>query len=210
MKLNLGSGQHAVDGWVNIDRSPNVILDRFPALKGGLRSVGLLKQAHMAAWDRGVERGDIRALRFPNGVVDVVYSSHTFEHLYVEEAERVTQECFRVLRPGGTVRLALPDVTVFVREFLRRVEQGDLEAGQWLNDRLLAHPRSRPGLTDRLRGAVGGHVHYWQPSVGQVRLMLERAGFRKVEELEFRRSAIDDIDRIETRPESFFLEARKP
>ncbi len=49
-------------------------------------------------------------LPFPDRSCRFVYSSHTLEHLFPDEAINLLQEIRRVLRPGGTARIAVPSV----------------------------------------------------------------------------------------------------
>lgn len=50
--------------------------------------------------------GDASALPFANGSFDTVVLFHVIEH--TEAPERVVAEVYRVLRPGGTILLAVP------------------------------------------------------------------------------------------------------
>ena len=205
LRLNLGSGPVAVPGWVNIDRSPNVWLDRIPGAKRLLRRAGVLNDGHMRSWSREIQRHDIRRLPNTTGSVDAIYSSHALEHLYLEEAQSVLTECSRVLRPGGIIRLALPDATRIAREFVATSDTA--EGGREFNARLLAQPTKRPGLLGSLKAATGGHVHYWQPTAPLVEDMLTRAGFEQVSRMKYREGNLPGVSGIETRAESFFLEA---
>jgi len=209
MRLNLGSGPTAVPDWINIDRSPNIILDRVPAAKRLLLRAGLLTQEHMQRWDREVVRHDMRKLPYPDSSVEAIYSSHTLEHLYLREADRVIGECVRVLQPGGILRLALPDVELFARELLNGTTAAGQDAGRYFNSRLLAYPEDRPTPSGRLRSAVGGHVHRWQPSAPLVRQLMVGAGLVDVCDYKFRQGKLPGLDIIETREESFFLEGTK-
>jgi predicted SAM-dependent methyltransferase len=49
--------------------------------------------------------------RFADGSVDEVYASHILEHLsYFDELPRTLYEAARVMRPGGLLRVAVPDL----------------------------------------------------------------------------------------------------
>jgi predicted SAM-dependent methyltransferase len=207
LRINLGSGGRAVPGWVCIDRSPNVLLSRFPSVKRAFSRVGILSEAHMTAWDPTVKRHDIRSLPYPDGSVDAVYSSHALEHIYLDEARQVLADSARVLRSGGMIRIALPDATVIARRFLNSAD--DPAAGREYNDALLAHPTMRRRGIQRIVGGAGGHVHRWQPTAPMVKQMLEQARFSDVRGCNYKSGDFPDLDTIETRPESFFLEAVK-
>src|SRR5207302_349822 len=58
---------------------------------------------------------------------DAVYGSHVLEHLEPEAAMRLLRECFRILKPGGIVRIVVPDLGVIVRLYLQSLE-GALKA----------------------------------------------------------------------------------
>lgn len=49
-------------------------------------------------------------LPFPDASVLVLYTSHTLEHLFPEDATRLLGEVRRVLRPDGVARVAVPDL----------------------------------------------------------------------------------------------------
>lgn len=66
--------------------------------------------------------------------VDLIYCSHTLEHLTFVGARQALTEWHRVLRPGGVLRLAVPDFSVLAEVYaatddLRRI-RGALLGGQ--------------------------------------------------------------------------------
>jgi predicted SAM-dependent methyltransferase len=84
LRLHLGSGPNYKPGWVNID-----LLSSDPS--------DLLL--------------DLREpLPFANGSAAYIYSEHVFEHFsYPGEVNRLLAECLRVLAPGGTFDVGVPD-----------------------------------------------------------------------------------------------------
>jgi general secretion pathway protein G len=56
-----------------------------------------------------------RPFPLPDAAFDYVYSEHQIEHVPLEAGERMLAECHRVLRPGGVVRLATPDLQAIAR-----------------------------------------------------------------------------------------------
>ncbi|GJQ29826.1 MAG: generic methyltransferase [Phycisphaerae bacterium] len=56
----------------------------------------------------------------PDGSCSHVYGSHIYEHLaYSGELGVALKEAYRVLRPGGVIMVAVPDLEVLCRLFLR-------------------------------------------------------------------------------------------
>lgn len=60
-----------------------------------------------AAPRHGFIVSDVRAIAFREGVFDGIYSMGTIEHF--KEHSLAVRECFRVLRPGGTVVMGVPN-----------------------------------------------------------------------------------------------------
>jgi predicted SAM-dependent methyltransferase len=59
--------------------------------------------------------------RFADGTFSEIYASHVLEHFdYVEELPRVLAEWFRVLAPGGVLRLSVPDIDILSHLLLQR------------------------------------------------------------------------------------------
>jgi predicted SAM-dependent methyltransferase len=90
--LNLGCGERFHPEWVN--------LDLYPA------------SPSVQAWDL---RAD---LPFPDASFDVVYHSHVLEHFSKTDGLRLLERCKRILRPGGTLRVVVPDLERIVHSYL--------------------------------------------------------------------------------------------
>jgi SAM-dependent methyltransferase len=59
---------------------------------------------------------------FTDGTFDAVYGSHVLEHFEPAAARNLLLECRRILKPGGIVRLAVPDLEAIVRLYLSALE----------------------------------------------------------------------------------------
>jgi SAM-dependent methyltransferase len=46
------------------------------------------------------------------------------EHFTKDDGEKFIEECFRVLKPGGIVRIAIPNLEIIVRNYLACFEEG--------------------------------------------------------------------------------------
>lgn len=206
--LNLGCGHHAPKTWINIDRSPMMILRRFPAVRKSLKKVGVLTNDHMGTWPDNILRRDLsKPLPLANGTADAVYSSHMLEHLFLEDARRFLAECARVLKPGALIRLALPDAEQFAKDLLAAAEDPEGKAGIMYGQMLRAHPESKP-TGKRLVTFVGGsNWHRWQPTRGLVKSLLAEAGFTDMSEHTFREGKLPHLADVEQREDSWFIEA---
>jgi predicted SAM-dependent methyltransferase len=91
--LNLGCDSRYHTDWVNIDMvstGPGVI-------------------AH------NLQKG----VPFPDNSFDVVYHSHVLEHFSKADAVAFLCECYRVLTPGGVIRVAVPDLGEIVDHYIK-------------------------------------------------------------------------------------------
>lgn len=90
--LNVGCGLNFHPDWINIDIYPR---------------------------DRRVQKIDIlKGLPYPESSIDLCYSSHVLEHLSRKDAIDFIFECKRVIKPGGILRLAVPDLERISRDYL--------------------------------------------------------------------------------------------
>jgi len=194
IKINIGSGLSGIAGWHNLDNSPTITLSRIPVLNRLLKT---------PAWPRDVQRYDVRkGLRFADGSVRYIYSSHTFEHFTQAEALAVAKECFRVLAPGGILRIVVPDLELIAREYL--ADPGPLAAQNFL---------SRLSLNHSFHDVIHPGSNHSQMFDGNSLVHLFReAGFERPAVSSFGKSAIPEVDQIELevrRGESLYVEACK-
>ena len=159
--VNLGCGSSPVNGAVNIDNSPSVFLGHHRVLCACLNVLGLLspEQRHMisSVREHGIIRGDARKIPMSDDSVDVLYTSHMAEHLYEEEFRQFLAEAERVLKPGGILRISVPDVEVAVKSYLHN---GDADV---FCDRLMLCHRQKLSGIRRLNAILFGDrgLHKW-------------------------------------------------
>jgi SAM-dependent methyltransferase len=99
--LNLACGQVYVvnEDWINLD---------YVSIDSNVKSVNLLE-----------------GLPFDTNAISVVYSSHFLEHIPLHQVPLFLKECHRILKPGGIIRLVLPDFEEMCREYLSQLDRGD-------------------------------------------------------------------------------------
>jgi predicted SAM-dependent methyltransferase len=114
LRLNLGSGFHPKPGWINVD-----LVDELSDLQLDLRE----------------------PLPFADNSVAQIYTEHFFEHLsFTSPADSLAREieapgspsdaltflreCLRVLAPGGTIDIGVPDAEIALHDYLQRQTAG--------------------------------------------------------------------------------------
>src|SRR5712691_6105006 len=120
-RLNLGCGPNAPSNWVNVDGSWNAWLSNHTYLRRTLTAFGVVsKNSPGAQWNvRPLVHDLTKRLPFEDNTVSVIYGAHVLEHLYQADARRLLDECRRVLRPGGVIRMVVPDLHSMVASYLR-------------------------------------------------------------------------------------------
>lgn len=150
VKLNIGCYTNMFSqGWVNID-----VLD----VSGFARKHGFLFRGH-----------DVRAgLPYADSSVDLIFSSHMLEHLTREEGTVLLKECYRVMKPGATIRLTLPDAEQLSNLFL----DGRLHE---LDALFPAETRALPDYAKYEHILWSGHQTSYNPV--SIKIALRAAGF---------------------------------
>jgi len=57
-------------------------------------------------------------LPFPDGSVQQIYSSHLWEHLPYRDGQRLLQECVRLLAPGGSFSICVPNGRLYIEAYI--------------------------------------------------------------------------------------------
>ena len=209
VRLNIGCGMAPTKGWINYDNSPAVRIARWPAVVRLLRALGLFDSDNAGFADfcrtHGIRYADaVARIPHPDATVDVVYSSHMIEHLDRREVRRFLAECRRVLKPGGVLRIVVPDLRVTVNDY---VAKGNADI--FLDHLQLALDKPH-GLKSHVRHLlVGDRNHHWLYDGRSMSRLLSENGFEEVEILEPGITRIiepGDLDLTERVGESAFLE----
>jgi predicted SAM-dependent methyltransferase len=87
-KLQIGASNNLLPGWLNTDLCRN--------------------HASVLYLDA------TRRFPFDSNTFDYIMSEHMIEHVPYQAAQAMLRECYRVLRPGGRVRFATPDLRVLL------------------------------------------------------------------------------------------------
>lgn len=115
VKLNLGCGGQVLDGWINVDYALGARLMKIPFF----RAINQRLRLFDLDWNDKIFLHNLtKPFPWKSGSVDVTYSSHTLEHMSREEGRQFLSECFRVLRPGGVIRIIVPDLRWYVDDYI--------------------------------------------------------------------------------------------
>jgi predicted SAM-dependent methyltransferase len=89
--LNIGCGENRLAGWLNADFFPNasdvIFLDA------------------------------TQNFPFEDNLFDYIFAEHMIEHISFDQGFEMLNECYRVLKPGGRIRIATPDLLRMIELF---------------------------------------------------------------------------------------------
>lgn len=158
-RLHLGCGHNFLSGWLNSDLC---------------------------------DGGDIRFLNagkpypFMDETFEYIFSEHLFEHLSMEEGLTMLQECFRVLKPGGHLRLTTPDLDFLIRLYERPDEECHKEYIRWsisTFDETVARFYGKEDVPAMfvLNNFIRSWGHRMVYSQSVLKSILEKVGFKNVQ-----------------------------
>lgn len=99
IKLHLGCGTNIAKGWTNVDNNPDY----------KIKQPGLYRK-----WDLR------KPLPYKQDSVEKIFHEHFIEHLTKPQAEAFLRDCYKVLKPGGVMRIGWPDTTKLIRAYTLR------------------------------------------------------------------------------------------
>lgn len=179
--LNLGSGGAHIIGWQNIDI---------------VKTEGVTD----------IVCDLTHCIPFANDSCQLIYSEHLLEHFDVKQGVDFLHECWRVLIPGGTIRISVPDVWQVVNE----LNELDVNLLVKMFPELTAmykphHPSAASYLSAYFYGY--GHKHCYD--LYELKYRLWQAGLTLKSVVQFGKSANPLLRDIDTRKDSLIVEATK-
>jgi predicted SAM-dependent methyltransferase len=210
-KLNLGCGPVQPAAWVNVDGSNRARLaGTVPWLDGMFVRAGVLSPTEFGPHVTVCNL--LRPWRWASGSVACIYAGELWEHFEYPDAVRITAEAFRVLAPGGVLRVCVPDGPDFWRKYLALFET---ERARPKHERSAEALRQHVALyfreicTRRLWFGSMGQTHKWQFDEIQLVELFEQQGFTDVARQTFHVSRIPDVHLVE-RSDFLIVEGIKP
>jgi predicted SAM-dependent methyltransferase len=168
LKLHIGCGTVYLDGWVNID------LD---APKADL----------LLDITKGLPLGQ--------GSARIIYHEHVMEHITVDQGAFCLKDWFRVLEPGGVVRIATPDLAYVVEKYMG----DDWREQSWLKLPEYAFIKTR---AEMLNVSMRWWDHQYLYDGEELERRMREAGFKTVRRCEYGKSTVPELANLETREDS--------
>lgn len=201
VKVNLGCGLSVAPGWINIDGSLNALVANWPRFAHGFfYRISGARQYHSSEQYLAIIRGNKfvhhdlgNSIPLPNSCADFVYSSHFLEHMDRITGRKLLSETLRVLRPGGVVRIGVPDLAYAWIMYQR----GEKE--RMLHDYFF------------IDGATGYSQHRYLYDYDMLAAVLAEIGFDRINRCQYQQGLTPDLKLLDNRADyTLFVEAQKP
>ena len=185
LKINLCSGEVKIDGFINVDvwAKPDIYLDLEDSL-----------------------------IPLPNSSAKVVVMMSAINYFTRDRALLILKDIHRILKPSGILRVGVQDLKLISKKYIDKDREFFFQKKIDGKDRF-------PGETfaDKFnyffyRGFSGikGKHHKYMFDYETMEKMFSQAGFKNIKNKKFLDSEINEIDKIDNRPEMFFyIEAIK-
>lgn len=181
--LNLGCGSNYISGVVNAD---------FVSLR-----------FFRKGWRHLEWYVDLRySLKCVANTFDGVFSEHTLEHLYPDEAINILKEVYRILKPGAIFRLTVPDLEKYIKFYNKDYKGYDVEVFK---------ERYSSGC-EAVRNLTQNYFHFSTWDFNEIEKVLSSIGFQQIKQMSFGVTQDTNLnfDLQERAWETLYVEARKP
>lgn len=201
-KINLGSGPFSAKGWINYDWGLLPVLGKYRLTPIFVR-LGFLDKSYDCRWTK-IKLVDVRkGLPDEDNSVEYIYCSNVLEHFEKSETIKILEECCRVLRSGGKMRIVLPDLT--------RLIQNYNNAESFNNEFFGFNKAQYIGLIGKIkRFFLRGHL--WMYDAKSFKVLLENVGFNEIKLRSFRKGKFPEIEILDLKvhqPLCFYYECKK-
>ena len=105
--------------------------------------------------------------------VDLIFSRATLEHLTYRELINHFLECFRILKPGGCIRIVVPSFDMMIHDYHKKIYWPDMEKNPDLPNE---------NYTDTFVASMLYHDHFYLHNFDTLRRTLEKTGFAEARE----------------------------
>ena len=182
MKINLGAGpnwQH--DGWHILDHK--------------------LKKN-----EKYKIKGNLNQINLKSKTCDLVFISHTLEHIPNIQIQNVMTEINRIMKKDATIRILVPNLEAIAKAYVKKDKhffkkavdedhsiRTDLGFGGMLMNFIVSPGQDTILLDRNLNKFIAGYAHLYAYDFNMIKIILKKCGFKNIIQKKFCDSKIDDF-----------------
>lgn len=196
IKLNLGSGPTGINGWLNYDWGVLPLLSKFPKIQKIIGKLGVIPKEYIVSWPKIKLVNIKKKLPLADNSVSYIYCSHVFEHFELWQTISILKECYRVLLPGGIIRVIVPDLKKLISIYESKgsgVRAGRDMANMWWGFEKDKEPKT---FLQRL-GRCQTREHQWSYDKEELEYVIGKAGFKDIKEVSIFEGRVPDIEKLD-------------
>lgn len=182
MKLNLGAGPNwEKDGWHILDHK--------------IKKNQKFKIS-----------GDLNKINLKSNSCDLVFISHTLEHIPNIQIQNVLSEINRVMKKNSTIRILIPNLEVLAKAYVKKDKKffkiakdedhsirTDLGLGGMFVNFIVSPGQDTVLLNRNLTHFIGGYAHLYAYDFEMMKILLKKTGFGEIKKMGFCKSKINDF-----------------
>lgn len=130
--------------------------------------------------------------------VKYIFTSHFLEHITEETAKNLLNECFRVLKKGGLIRIIVPDFDEEIKELEEKIKSYRKNSDTKELQKYLTVPEHN--------SEFGFHKRIY--NFEELKSILEKSGFKKVARKKSRQGNFLELDNLDLK-DGLIIEAEK-
>jgi len=165
-------------------------------------------------------------LPFTSASVENIYTSHFIEHINFTEGKEFIGECYRVLKPGGILRIICPDIDIWIDKLYNQDDskffegyKKALNVDTWENELYREYDNITTPI-ELFNSMIFNWGHRWMWNFKSIQDLLNFHGFERVRKLALGEGDLFQLSTIENSLgehkvklrdlESLYVEAVKP
>ena len=182
MKINLGAGPNwQQNGWYTLDHK-------------------LQKNEKFKI------KGNLNKINLKNETCDLVFISHTLEHIPHIQIQNVLTEINRIMKRGATIRILVPNLEIIAKAYVKKDKnffkkaidedhsiRKDLGFGGMLMNFIVSPGQDTILLDRNLEKFISGYAHLYAYDFYMMKILLKRCGFINIKKKKFCESKINDF-----------------
>ena len=178
-KINIGAGSlWRSDGWETLDNAPTSYPKKW--------------QHYGKCWD----------IKLKSNSYDIVFSSHTLEHVPQFRIEKTISEINRIMKIGGTFRVLVPDLEASARAYIKKDKNffkfskhydESLGIGGSFLKQIISPGGQTIAINREFDEIFGGYAHLFCFDFELMKILLEKWGFSNVKKCKPGNSKIKEL-----------------
>lgn len=186
MNIHIGCEFKIGKGWKNYDVTYVAIFEKIPI-------IGNLIKINSKKYPKEVIYGDIaKSILCNENEADNIFCCHTLEHMPLENMVDALKNIYKMLKPGGTFRLIVPNLRTRAEHYIK-----NQNADYFLETIGMGQKKNNKKILDKLRNLFGNSSHKWMYDEKSITKYLIDSGFKNIRPCKFGDSGIEVFKEVE-------------